>query len=107
MSYDFVAGDTLSSIELALVDQDDIPADLTGAAVTLRYRLLIGPTRVPGAMITRAMTFTDPTSGIVTYQLQQHDLLAGIMRCEVRIEYADGAITTSLEPFDFVVREGL
>jgi hypothetical protein len=107
VSNDLVVGDTLSRIDVAFVLGDGTSPDLTGASVTLRYRILLGAERTPGELLSRDMIVDDPLAATAYYELQQEDLLAGIMRCEFEVTLADTRVSKSLELVDFTVRGGL
>ncbi len=107
MSNDLVVDDTLTRIDVAFVLGDGTVPDLTGASVTLRYRILLGPDRIPGELLSRDMTVDVPTSATAYYELQQGDLLEGVMRCDFVVQLADSRVSKSLETLDFTVRGDL
>jgi hypothetical protein len=107
VSNDLVVGDTLSRIDAAFVLGDGTAPDLTGASVTLRYRILLGAERTPGELLSRDMIVDDPIAATAYYELQEQDLLAGIMRCEFEVQLQDGRVSKSLETLDFTVRGSL
>lgn len=107
IKYDFAAGDTLSKLSIVFGDADGVVQDISGATVELRFRILLGGERTPGALVIRTMTVDDGPGGAASYDFTEHDLQEGVMRCEFVVTLADGRVGKSLEVVDFAVRGAL
>ena len=106
--FDFVEGDTLTTIKSALVDQDNGSAlDLTGGSASVRFVF-----RRPGdgawsAPTDRALTVTDAANGLVEYQFLTGELLPGIMRLEASATLSNGKTITTKRFTEFTIRPRL
>jgi len=93
MATEYVDGDTGSSYDpICLRNSDRQPVDLTGKTVFLDF------TCENRAMKTRQMTIVKPLEGKVTYQFQENELRAGLMKLVVRIVDAQNKTITNLDP---------
>jgi hypothetical protein len=100
LDWSFVAGDTNSALVVTCKDKDGVAIDITSATVTLKWS-------VDGATaVSKTMTVTDGPNGVASYTFATGELVAGIMKAEVRVTAA-GKTVTSVEPFTFTVRPAL
>lgn len=97
--YDFVAGDTRSTLKINLVHDDSgLVLDLTGATnIKLRWR------DRAGVVQERTCTVVDADDGIVSYKFAADELEAGTMRFEARVTVS-GEVLTTLDPIEAMVR---
>lgn len=104
MAYNAVASDTGTKLQVTITDEDSGDAvDLTGAAVALKWPALDGSTTY-----SKSMTIETPaTAGVVSYTFTTGELVAGLMRLEVRITDASSLTTTTLDPIELNVRARL
>ena len=107
-TFDFVEGDTLTTLKSQLFDEDTgIPLDLTGGSAFVRFvfqRPADGAWSVPQD---RQMTVTDAAQGKVEYQFQSGELLTGLMRLEATATLANGRSVTTKRFTEFTVRARL
>lgn len=102
--YDFVAGDTGSTLIVELKNkQTKEPIDLTNRTARLKFKI------DSGAVETRLMAIDSPaTSGVVRYTFQTGELVAGKMQSVVTItETSTSAVVTTLDPMIHLIRENL
>lgn len=91
-TYQFVAGDTGSKLEVTCKnDADNTAINLTGATVKLKWK------DAGGALQTKTMTITGAVAGVAEYQFLTGELFAGTVDYEVEITDADGKIIRSLD----------
>jgi hypothetical protein len=106
--FDFVEGDTLTTIKSQLVDEDTgIVLDLTGGSAAVRFvfrRPGDGAWSIP---VDRALTVTDAANGKVEYQFLTGELLPGLMRLEASASLATGKTITTKRFTEFTIRPRL
>lgn len=102
---DLVAGDTGTLLRVPITNrQDESAIDLTGAVVTLYWRI------DGGSLQTRTMTVQTPADGIAEYQFATGDLVLaagatyGTLRAEVEVTDAGGKKLTGLDPIALTIR---
>lgn len=100
--YRLVAGDTGCLLRVSCTNDDDGSViDLTGAAVTLKWK------DSAGMVVSRTMTAVAPaTQGIAEYLFAASELIAPAMRFEIQISLS-GRIVRSLDLIDLPVRTPL
>jgi len=105
VKYDFMSGDTLSTIRVIITDAVTrlrIPlATLFTASIV--FQIDTGP------VISRAMTvLSGDDDGIVEYQFQTGELTAGTMQAQVKItEISSGKIATTINGIKKIVGQSL
>ena len=98
----FVEGDTGSSYEISLIDNNDnTPVDLTTATATLHWR------NKTGVYESRVMTTVSAAGGKVVYTFATGELFAPTMVFEVTIADIAGHTVTSIDPITETVRSRL
>lgn len=99
-TYDFVTGDTGSTLQVTCKDRDSgAIIDLTGATVRLRWKDAADVT------VTKVMTVTAPLTGVAKYTFGTGELIAPRMRMEVEITDSSAKVITTLSTIDVLVRE--
>lgn len=98
---DFVAKDTASTLRVTCVDDSDAAVDLSGCTVSIRWKDEIGTVQ------TQAMTVSDATAGICTYQFGTDELFAPGMSFEVEITDSSGKKLSNVDLISVTVREQL
>jgi len=102
---ELVAGDAASVLRVTVQDGETRdPIDLTGKAVTLRYKLNGGP------LVTKTMAPLDQTSnrGQAEYEFEAADLTAaGVLEYEVRLDHGTSNQLTSVAVQQLTVRAPL
>lgn len=103
MGYEFVAGDTGSTLQVTCKDNaTGAVINLTGKTATLRWK------NAGGALQSAAMTIASPATGIATYTFTSADLTAGLTQMEVRItDTATSNYVTQIDLFTAPVRAAL
>jgi hypothetical protein len=95
---DFVEGDE-TLLQVNCIGFDRTAIDVSGATVTLRYRI------AGGSLQSKTMTINAPNSaGQVQYQFLSGDLTPGKLSGEVGLQDNTGKAFTSLRGFHFSVR---
>lgn len=89
MALNFVAGDTLAKLKVAIVDQDETAYNLTSHTVTL---FVLPPNGQQ--TIERTMTVTSAAGGLAEYQFAAGELVEGTSRFAVRVTNGSGAVLT-------------
>ena len=98
LDYNLVAGDTNTALIVTCKRADTGAAiDLTGATVTLKWRI------DGGTLATKTMTITDAANGIASYTFGTSELAAGLMVAEVEVAVS-GKTSSSVEAMRFTVR---
>lgn len=101
-TYQFVAGDTGSKLEVTCKnDADNTAINLTGATVKLKWK------DAGGTLQTKTMTITSAATGVAEYQFLAGELFAGLMNFEVEITDSGGKIIRCLEIIAEKVRAAL
>ena len=101
-TYQFVAGDTGSILEVTCVnDSDGVPINLNGCTVHLRWR------SASGAQVSQEMTVTDAPAGIAEYQFLSTELYYGTMEFEAQITDVNSKVIRSLDLITEKVRRAL
>lgn len=101
-TYQFVAGDTGSKLEVTCKnDADNSAINLTGATVKLKWK------DSGGALQTKTMTITGAATGVAEYQFLTGELFAGTTDFEVEITDAGGKIIRCLDLLREKVRAAL
>lgn len=101
-TYQFVAGDTGSKLEVTCKnDSDSTAINLTGSALELKWK------GSNGVLVSKTMTITSAIAGIAEYQFLATELFAGAMNFEVEITDASGKIIRSLDLIVENVRRAL
>lgn len=99
-SYDFVTGDTGSTLHVTCKDRDSgSPIALSGSTVRLKWK------KADGTLATQVMTITDAPNGVAAYTFVAGELFSPKMRFEVEITDGTGKILTILNTIDVLVRE--
>lgn len=100
MSYDFVAGDTGSILNVTCKDKaTKAVMDLTNCTVSLQWL------NAAGTRTTVAMTIVSAVAGTVKYQFTTGQLFAPGMIFEVKITDALSKVVTSLDTISVSVRK--
>ncbi len=104
--FDFVEGDTGSTLQVTCVDQDGTAINLTDATVRLYWGFSDGD-----GMHSATMTITDAANGVVEYKfvnddvVKKQDLHPGTLTAEVEIIDSGGLRTTSMTELVYEVRK--
>lgn len=97
---DFVSNDTGSTLLVTCTDKvTGHVIDLTGSLVTIRWYAVDGST-----VVSKAMSIVNAAAGKAKYQFLTGELFSPIMRFEVAITSADGAVITNLDLITATVR---
>lgn len=100
MSFDFVAGDTGSVLNVTCKDKVTAAViNLTGSTVNLQWL------NAAGSRTTVAMTIVSAVAGTVKYQFTTGQLFAPAMVLEVKITDALSKVVTSLDTISVAVRK--
>lgn len=99
--FDFVTGDTGSSLSVPCTDSNGDVIDLTGCSVELHWK------DASGAAVVRNMTIDDETGGICSYKFADGEIFAPAMSFEVQITDAGGFIITTPDLMTVTVRKEL
>ena len=101
-TYQFVAGDTGSKLEITCKnDSDGTVIDLTGSVLKLKWK------GADGVLVSKTMTVTSAIAGIAEYQFLATELFAGTIQFEVEITDASGKVIRSLDLIAEKVRRAL
>lgn len=79
--------------QASFTDQDGDAVDITGATITMRYKI------AGGSIVERTATITDASNGIAQYEAVADELTAGMMQREWKVLTAAGKIHTAAEIF--------
>jgi hypothetical protein len=106
--FDFVQGDTLTTIKSQLKDEDTgAVIDLTGGSASVRFVFRRPADGAWSTPIDRNLTVTDAANGLVEYQFLTGELLPGIMRLEASASLATGKTITTKRFTEFTIRPRL
>lgn len=101
-TYQFVAGDTGSILEVTcLNDSDNTAINLSGCTVTLQWKA------VGGVRVSKTMTITDAAGGVAEYQFLANELYHGVMKFEIKITDVNSKVIRSLDLLEETVRRAL
>ncbi len=94
----FVEADTGSTLTVECTDQDDVVRDISTDTVRAYWE-------INGVKRSEQMTITDGPNGLAALTFGEHDLVAGMMTFEVKLETAAGLIFTCQDSNSFPVRQ--
>lgn len=101
-TYQFVAGDTGSKLEVTCINDDTgAVINLTGSTVKLKWK------NTAGVLQIKTMTITSAVGGVAEYQFLTGELFSGTMNFEVEITDSSSKIIRSLDLISEKVRRAL